>query len=330
MKDVFGQERVANWLQMAHQQGRLAHAYLFTGSSAGRMKQMALELAKMINCEHHMDDACDHCATCMQIDHGNHPEIMTISPDGAYIKINQVRAVQTAFRFRAQEGVTRVLIIESAERMRMETANSILKFLEEPISPMIVILLTEKKERVLPTIRSRCGWVRFSPEPLDLLLDRYRQLGFEPVIARLLANLATVEELLELSSEELNQFISQIIDWANDILMGNEDAILQVQVGFIAKEVAQGRAKSVAELLLLWLREAITQEGNLFAEWERETSSTNKITKDKILLAIDNVMIVSRLLQKAELSGQAILEQMVLTTQAGKISTENDWRLIVI
>jgi DNA polymerase-3 subunit delta' len=331
MKDVLGQERVAKWLQTAFQQGRLAHAYLFTGPDGVQMKQMAIELAKTLNCEQNTEEACNQCPTCLQIEHGNHPDVITLSQDGAYIKMDQVRSMQATFRYRAQENITRVLIIEQAEQMRIETANSLLKFLEEPISPMVAILLSERKERILPTIRSRCGWVRFRPQSTGTLQQMYQQAGFEPIIANLLAHLSTARDLTEMTSQYIEQLVAQLIHWSQDWICREGDALLTLQVGWMAGEVEQGRASCLLELLLLWLREILMKETKLFPVQElKRIQIAKRVSPEKCLLAMDNVMIASRLLKKAELSALAILEQMVLCTQEGNLSKENDWHLIVI
>lgn len=327
MQDITGQERVANWLKTAYEQGRLGHAYLFTGSTSDQMKRMAVELAKTINCEQGGSDACGHCSTCIQIEHGNHPDVMSISPDGTYIKIEQVRTVQAAFRYKAQLGITRVLVIEDAERMRMETANSILKFLEEPISPMVAVLLTEKREKILPTVRSRCGWVRFGDRSVELLAEEYQKKGYTAPIARLLAHLSSAEELIELSSDEMEQFIVQLVEWSSNILEGGEDALLHMYVGFLAKKIAENRAKSIVEVLLLLWRELVTGDDHLFSLWRKVNQNFHL---DRVFLAIENALIAGRLLQKTELSTQGILEHMVLSILEGKLSKENDWRMIVI
>ncbi|MCH5584304.1 DNA polymerase III subunit delta' [Shimazuella sp. AN120528] len=322
MKDMVGQERVVRWLQSSVRQNRLAHAYLFTALHMDEPIRMAIQLAKTLNCEKKDIDACDSCSTCIQIEHGNHPDVVKIQPDGAYIKIDQVRAVQASFRYRASNHITRILIIESAEKMRLETANSLLKFLEEPISPMVAILITDKKERILPTIQSRCQWVRFSPPSVHKQMEQYVGAGFTSADAQLLASLKYKEELNALSSLEFRDLLGKLNNWCHDFVTGNDSALLEVQVGWLADVCAQGQVKSVLELLLICLREKLTKQTHYFSQKNESESATT--------LAMENVLIASRLVQKTEVSSPAVLEQMVIATQEKRKSKPDDWRLIVI
>jgi DNA polymerase-3 subunit delta' len=331
MRDVVGQERVAGWLQSAIEQERLAHAYLFTDSNTMEMKQMAIELAKVLNCEKKGRDACDNCSTCVQIKHGNHPDVVTIQPDGTYIKIDQVRAVQAAFRYRASDQIRRVLIIEDAEKMRLETANSLLKFLEEPVSPMVAILLTDKKERILPTIQSRCQWVRFAKSALETKQKWYLEKGYDAAVANLLASLKYQHEYSHLELIEVDELVGKITDWSRSFLKGDDSALLDVQVGWLAEELEQKRGRSFLELLLLWLKELITRKNQLLVkQYSLQQKICTEVEEDTILLAMDNVLIASRLMQKQEISPMAVLEQMVVATQERRKSKQDDWRLIIL
>jgi DNA polymerase-3 subunit delta' len=320
---VAGQTRVTKWLQTAVKQRKLAHAYLFTAEQNTYGKQLALEFAKLINCERHGDDSCDSCPTCIQIAHGNHPEVITLQPDGAYIKIDQVRAVQAAFRYRAAEGITRVLIIEEADQMRLETANSLLKFLEEPVSPMVAMLLTNKKERILPTIRSRCQWVR-------LTATNKKDNAGASTLAKELETVPYHEQWEELSNDELVNMVEKLISWSDELLSGADTALLSVQVGWIAQEIEQGRGHSLLSLFIHWLTTLLHPNDLHFTTYQQQRDKIRrKVSEQTVLLACDNALIASRLAARSEINTVAVWEQFVLATQAGKLSRENDWKLIV-
>jgi DNA polymerase-3 subunit delta' len=327
MNEMIGHEREISWLKAAMKQNRLAHAYLFTDANQVKTKQLAIQLAKTINCEKGGTDSCDTCTTCVQIEHGNHPDVLTIQPEGAYIKIDQVRNIQETFRYRAPNHITRVLIIESAERMRVETANSLLKFLEEPISPMVAILMTDKKERILPTIQSRCQWVRFSSSKNEQSYEKYRELGFSPNGAKLLSELKYREELEEHSPQELDELVRNISRWSDLFVLKDEAALLDVQVGWLGDACTQGKVKSILELLLICLKENIRKGSTHFFPQQQSVHNTKE---SDLLLALENVLIASRLVQKAEIADQAVLEQMVIATEEGRKSKQDDWHLIVM
>ena len=99
---------------------------------------------------------------CKRIDDGNYPEIKVIEPDGMLIKKQQILDLQQEFSRAAVEGSKRFYIIREADNMRSETANSMLKFLEEPDNDIIAILMTNNFNSLLPTIVSRCQVIRLN------------------------------------------------------------------------------------------------------------------------------------------------------------------------
>jgi DNA polymerase-3 subunit delta' len=158
-----------------------------------------------IFCTEHGDDACGACAQCRKVAAGSHADIHYIEPDGQFIKIEQVRELQRELSLRPYEAPRKACIIESAERFNQAAGNSLLKTLEEPPGNAIIILLTENAGMLLPTIRSRCQLIRFSPlspENIRLLLER---LGVTPDTAQLLAPMAngSIQRALELDNEAL-------------------------------------------------------------------------------------------------------------------------------
>ena len=107
-------------------------------------------------------DFCGHCVSCKKIDDGNHPDVKIVEPDGQFIKIDQIRELQHDLQFRPFEGKKRVFIIDSADKMGLPAANSILKTLEEPPRDSILILVTANLHSLLPTIASRSQRLSFS------------------------------------------------------------------------------------------------------------------------------------------------------------------------
>ena len=101
---------------------------------------------------------------CKRIDDGNYPEIKIIEPDGMLIRKQQILELQQEFSMAAVEGNKRIYVIKDADKMRSETANSMLKFLEEPDNDIIAILMTNNFNNLLSTIISRCQVIRLNNE----------------------------------------------------------------------------------------------------------------------------------------------------------------------
>ena len=164
-KDVYGHEKQIKVLQTAISRDRIAHAYLFYGAEGVGKKTVAEVFAKALNCNSRQDslDACDVCPSCLKIDHGNHPDVITIRAQGQFIRIQEIRALQEQMKFSPFEGGKRIFIICDADSMNIASANAILKTLEEPSASNILILITSRPHQLPATVLSRCQQVRFNP-----------------------------------------------------------------------------------------------------------------------------------------------------------------------
>lgn len=168
---LVGNDSIKEWLQKAIKLSRLPRSLIFTGQNGVGKQAFALEFAKALNCKNLDPDfsSCDKCLNCQRIANGQFADTRLIAPDGQFIKIEQVRSVLEQIYYHPFEGNCRVYIFESAERMREQAANALLKTLEEPPSTSLIILLTSSLDSLLPTIRSRTVKLRFSPIPMDVL-----------------------------------------------------------------------------------------------------------------------------------------------------------------
>jgi DNA polymerase-3 subunit delta' len=119
--------------------------------------------AKLLNCEAPVEgEPCGICSQCKKADSGNHPDIIIIRPEGNSIKIGQMRALQEKIYFRCYEGKFKVIMIDDADLMTIEAANSLLKILEEPPESTVYILIAGDINKLPATIQSRCQAVPFS------------------------------------------------------------------------------------------------------------------------------------------------------------------------
>ncbi len=189
-KDIIGQNRTGIILQNAIRNGSVAHAYLFFGPEGVGKRFTAITFAKALNCLKEKEDSCDECDSCRKIDGANHPDVTGISPEGNYIKIEQMRRLQRTVSFRAYEGRRKVVILDGADEMTDEAANSFLKTLEEPPDETVLILICSNIHALLPTIISRCQGIRFNLLPVESIMDiliKEKGIGIEE--ARLAASL---------------------------------------------------------------------------------------------------------------------------------------------
>lgn len=144
-------------------------------------------LACALNCATGYGKACGTCETCTKIVHGVHPDIITLSREGA-AQIVPIETVRTQVIGRISllphEASTRIIVVEEATAMAPPAANALLKTLEEPPARTLFVLCTTAPEQLLPTLRSRCQRVRFRANPIAMsaspdTAERIASLGEE-------------------------------------------------------------------------------------------------------------------------------------------------------
>ena len=120
-------------------------------------RALALHEAKAALCA---EGGCGSCRVCHLIETGQHPDVIYVEPDGASIKIGQVRSLISELSIRPYLGEGRFVAILSADLMTEQAQNALLKTIEEPNAGCRFLLFCESRDRLLPTIRSRCSTVR--------------------------------------------------------------------------------------------------------------------------------------------------------------------------
>ncbi|MCW2277000.1 DNA polymerase III subunit delta' [Heliophilum fasciatum] len=186
-----GQEQVIRSLQRGLIHERVGHAYLFSGTPGVGKKTIARAFAQSILClQPQAGDACDVCPSCRQYLSDNHPDMTWLQPDGATLKIDQIRGLRQRIRYRPYESPSQVVIMEQADTMQPPAANALLKILEEPPGPVVFILISDRGQALLETIRSRCLPVAFGPVPDEAIAAFLQGQGVAETQVTLLTLLA--------------------------------------------------------------------------------------------------------------------------------------------
>ena len=197
-RDLVGHKPALALLRSALRRGHVAHAYLFVGPSEVGRLAAARAFAQALLCDTGADDACGHCRACRKVEGGAHPDLRFITPGGRTVMgaerravgIDQIRELKRDAAYPPYEARWKVFILENAEAMRAEAANSLLKVLEEPPPGVVVILLAESAAPLLPTIVSRAQVVGFGFVPAAEIAQALVERGVAPERARYLAALA--------------------------------------------------------------------------------------------------------------------------------------------
>jgi len=152
--EVRGQDHLVRALRNAVVDGRVGHAYLFSGPRGTGKTSTARILAKVLNCENAVDgEPCGVCASCQAIEHGSSFDVFEL--DAA--SNNGVEAIRSLIE-RAQlgsPGRTKVYILDEVHMLSSGASNALLKTLEEPPDHVVFVLATTDPQKVLPTIKSR-------------------------------------------------------------------------------------------------------------------------------------------------------------------------------
>ncbi len=188
--EILGQQAAVDIVRAMLSTGRVPHALLFIGP-AGVGKALTAKLAVAgILCNSSGEKPCGHCQSCLLFARGAHPDFVQVNTDGATIKIDQIRPLKNFAALTPGIGLGRVCLIEDAELMTVQAANSILKLLEEPPPGFVFILTAGTGKPLLPTILSRCRKVTFCLLPLAALEQALVRKGYEPAAAKVAARLS--------------------------------------------------------------------------------------------------------------------------------------------
>ena len=175
--EVVGQERVAQTLRNAIHEGRVAHAYLFTGARGVGKTSMARIFAKALNCPFVKDGVpCNECEQCRGLSVGQDVDVSEI--DGASNRgIDDIRSLRANVNIKSMRSKYKVYIIDEVHMLTKEAFNALLKTLEEPPPMVKFVFCTTEANKVPDTILSRCQRFDFGTISTDNITIRLRQLA---------------------------------------------------------------------------------------------------------------------------------------------------------
>jgi DNA polymerase-3 subunit delta' len=255
MWQVIGQDRILSLLDYSLKTDAIAHAYLLVGPRHVGKGTLAINLAQALNCNS-PEVPCGECRSCQRIREGKHVDVTPIGLDSkTEIGIDDIRGLQRLANLPPYEGKCKVFIIDEAECLSTEAANSLLKILEEPPPRVVWLLLAAEEERLLPTIVSRCQRLELKPVPSERVQEILVNLhDVDADKAKLLTQLCHGRlgwALSALADRDILEQRSQRIDRLVSLLTGGlEQRFAYVQE--LANQFSQGR-KAGAETTEIWL-----------------------------------------------------------------------------
>ncbi|MBI2460721.1 MAG: DNA polymerase III subunit delta' [Candidatus Rokubacteria bacterium] len=247
---IIGQPGAVALLRQALAQGRIAHAWAFLGPPGVGRRLTAVAFAQALLCP---TGGCGRCPACRKVQAGHHPDLHLIVPDGAALKIEQVREVERLAALAPLEGAWKVFVLDDADRMTLPAAHALLKTLEEPPPRSLLVLILANPRALPPTVLSRCQPVRFRPlgeaEAVALLAARAR-LG--PEEARLLAR--QCQGQIGLGLQEDPAALSRARDEALELL-GTPLTALPARIEALGRDRA--RVEACLRAYWFWFRDLL-------------------------------------------------------------------------
>lgn len=269
---------------------KISHAYIIESNGYSKSLDFAKSFAKFILCPNHYsnNNKCTQCEQCRLIDKNEFLEFKLIESEGQWIKKAQLDELQELFSRKAILGNKKVYIINNAERLNISSANSILKFLEEPEDGIVAILVVENTSQLLSTIVSRC-------QTLSLRKDKN------------LTGLNTIEKLSEEltnNEEERKEYItsedkSQLLDATINFIKKYEESKLNtiVYTNKLLLSEINDREKLTAffEIMLLFYKDVLNvkleKNVEIFNDYLEEIENISKINELDYLIGKINVII---------------------------------------
>ena len=209
---------VTKLLLNSFENNKLVQAYLFVSNDKSFLLDYAISFSKKLITENYDEQICN------MIDNNNYPELKIIEPVNNIIKKEQLLDLQQSFQVKPTLGNKLVYIINGADKLHVSSANTILKFLEEPSENIVAILLTDNLPKVLPTIKSRCQNLIFKNKKeeevnkLDILLNEYKtkvydKEDYEEEFNKLKENMVSfINQIEKLKMKEFIHFKDSIFD----------------------------------------------------------------------------------------------------------------------
>ncbi|MDD4239392.1 MAG: DNA polymerase III subunit delta' [Desulfotomaculaceae bacterium] len=258
LREIAGHQQIVRTLMNAVTSDHVVHAYLFAGPVGVGKETTAWAFARALLCMQPVaGDACGVCRACRQVEHLNHPDLYTVQPSGASIKIEQVRGMLRRIPYRSYQGGRKVFLIHQAELMTADASNCLLKTLEEPPGDTVIILISDQPQSLLPTILSRCQQCSFKSIPLPELIGGLVDLhGLDPVEAGLTAAMAggSMGKALAYLAGTFQAERSLAIGLAHD-LAGSGPLEALAMAGQLAEQ--KEKVSAILDILKCWYRDLL-------------------------------------------------------------------------
>jgi len=299
-------------------QNRVPQALLISGNKGLGKLQLATHYAAALLCTNRQQNglACTYCNSCLLLKAQSHPDFIQLQPEepGKNITIDQVRQLISRLTLKPQFDQYRVIIIDPAELMNNAAANAFLKYLEEPTERTVMVLITAKPTRLLPTIVSRCQKIVIN-QPDKVIINSWLKQHTKDKDVNLLLNLAQNSPLLALDYAE-----ADTLSLRNECFEAWLNISLQRQHPVM---VAENWIKLSAPFLLTWLttwvidlikcRYAINAEALYNPDFKERLQILVEKIEPKGLYELYDLLLMRQQLLETSINKQCLFEEILIT-----------------
>jgi len=272
---------------------KLHHALLIQGPSGLGKANFALQLAELLLCKARKGDkVCGQCQSCLLNSATTHPDLHVVESD-KQIGVEQVREAIKKLASSAHMSGAKVLVIYHAHTMTESSANALLKTLEEPTANTFLLLTTDKPERILPTIKSRCEKVALPLPDLDTTMA-WVKTQHDAEIDSNFAKLFSARPLALLAElQEQQSFTYETYSTGLKALLQGQTSAMQLAMDW------QGSADKVLKWTQYWARQQCSEQLSETV-WQLNLQAT-KVTQQLRNPGVNKTLVLTELLDKLAL-----------------------------
>ena len=291
LQGIVGNTALLRELNRSLSAERFFHAYLFTGPAGSGKRTLARQFAKGILCKS-AEKPCGVCSACHLFEQHNHPDYLELLPENGRVSVQMVRALLTELANRPYQAGYRVILMPDADRYNASCQNTLLKTLEEPPQNTVFILLAEKAELLLPTIRSRTRIMRMGLLTQEEIYARLMESGIEKERALYASEVAggNLGDAFRFSADEEYWNLFEYTLSLYEKLCSYADCIIALQLVRSYEEEQRTAFLNQIEKIALHLLHLHSEVEDRFPSPERMSSLVSRFTTRKIHVIINAVI----------------------------------------